>query len=350
MDKVVRLGCIGAGGFSWGHMLAVQKLDNAEIVAIADIREEQLKEKVDAFGFKDAYLDYHDLLARDDIDAVLLPLPDQVHCQVACDAMRAGKHVLCEKPMALSLDECKEMIRVSDETGKQLMIGQVGRYTPAYVKGMQLVQSGTIGKVFFIGSEYAHDYSNVGGRGGWRVTPEREPIIGGGCHAVDLIRMIMGENPTEISAFANNMSLTDWPIHDCCVGIMKFPSGAIGKVMTSTGCKRKYTMRTCIYGTEGTIILDNSNPIITIYKEHFSNDSTFGKEMIGVEQQKVAIEIPVKVNSHNLADEIKDFCNCLLEGRPVTTPGREGAATVAVCTAVVESFKTGKHVIVDYNF
>ena len=346
MKDIVRVGCIGCGGFSYAHLSGFARVENAKIVALADIRPEKLEARAKEFGIADTYLDYHDLLKRDDIDAVTLPLPDQVHCQIACDAMRAGKHVLCEKPMALDLEECKEMVRVAEETGMQLMIGQIGRYTPSFVKAKEMIEQGMLGTVFFIESEYAHDYSAIGGTGGWRVTPEREPIIGGGCHAVDLIRMLMGENPYEIFAYANNMSLVDWPIHDCSVGIMKFPGGAIGKVMTSTGCKRKYTMRTCVYGTEGTLILDNSNPVMTLYKEHFTDQSGFAD----MNQQVLGIQIPVPVNNHNFAAEAQDFCNCLLEGRPVTTNGREGASTVAVCTAIVQSFKTGEKVTVDYNF
>jgi len=346
MDKVVRLGCIGCGGFAGTHLAQLKQVENAKVVALADIREDHLKEKSEEFGIKDTYLDYHDLLARDDIDAVILPLPDQVHCQVACDAMRAGKHVLCEKPMALDLNECKEMVRVADETGMQLMVGQIGRYTPSFVKAKKMIEDGMLGKIFFIESEYAHDYSAIGGAGGWRVTPEREPIIGGGCHAVDLIRMLMRENPYEIFAYANNMSLVDWPIHDCSVGIMKFPSGAIGKVMTSTGCKRKYTMRTVVYGTKGTLVLDNGSSFMTLYKEQFTDFPEFN----GFNQQGIGMQIGVAINSHNFAAEARDFCSCLLEGRPVTTDGREGASTVAVCTAIVESFKTGEKVTVDYNF
>ena len=346
MDKVVRLGMIGAGSFSYQHLLGLSSVKIAEVVAICDVVKECAEARAKEFYIPDVYTDYHELLKRDDIDAVVLPLPDQVHAQVAIDAMRAGKHVLCEKPMALDLDECKEMVKVAKETGVQLMVGQIGRYTPAFVMAKELVEQGAIGDLFFIESEYAHDYSDIGGQGGWRVTPEREPIIGGGCHAVDLIRMIAG-NPEEVSAYANNMSLKGWPIHDCSVAIMKFPSGAIGKVMTSTGCKRRYTMRTVIYGTKGTLIIDNVNPTISLFKEEFSDC----KELQApVKQQTVEMKIPVAVNNHNFSAEVTDFCTCLLENRPVTTSGVEGASTVAVCLGIVESFKTGEKVKIDYNF
>ncbi len=345
MDKKIRLGVIGAGSFSNSHLSAIAQVHEAEVIAICDTDIEKAKAQAEKYHIPHVYSDYNELLARDDIEAVTLPLPDQVHKEITVAALRAGKHVLCEKPMALDLDECKEMVKVARECGKELMVGQVGRYTPAFIKAKQLLEEGAIGKLFFIESEYAHDYSAIGGAGGWRVTPEREPIIGGGCHAVDLIRMIAG-NPSEVFAYANNMSLVDWPIHDCSVAIMKFDNGVIGKVMTSTGCKRRYTMRSVLYGTEGTIVFDNRSECITLFKEKFTDAPYFTDR----EQQNIGLTIPVQINNHNVAGEIRDFCKSILEGKPVVTSGVEGASTVSVCLAIVESFKTEQKVKVDYNF
>ena len=346
MDKkVIRLGMIGAGSFSREHLEGIRGLKNAEIIAIADSIEERAKEKAEIFAIPSYYKDYKELLAREDIDAVTLPLPDQVHCQIAVDALRAGKHVLCEKPMALNLDECKIMIAAAKETGKQLMVGQIGRYTPAFVRAKQLIEEGVIGDLVFIESEYAHDYSKIGGTGGWRVTPERHPILGGGCHAIDLIRMLAG-NPIEVTAYATNKVLLDWPINDTTIGIMKFENGVIGKVFNSHGCKRQYTMRTAIYGTTGTLIFDNTTPYISVFKEELNGKDSF----LGEDQQLVEMKLPIKLNNHNCAGEIEDFCDCILNNKPVTTDGVEGASTVSVGLAIVKSVETGLPVKVDYNF
>ncbi len=344
MEKL-RLGVIGAGSFSDYHLDGIAQVANAEAVAICDVDIEKAKAKAEKYHVESVYTDYNELLAREDIDAVTLPLPDQVHKEITIAALKAGKHVLCEKPMALDLDECKEMVKVARECGKQLMVGQVGRYTPAFVETKRLLDEGAIGELFLIESEYAHDYSHIGGAGGWRVTPEREPIIGGGCHAVDLIRMMAG-NPIEVFAMANNKSLVDWPIHDCSMAVMKLPNDVIGKVMTSTGCKRQYTMRSTLYGTKGTIVFDNTSPTISLYKEKFTDDETFHDLM----QQLIEIKIPVAVNNHNVGGEVKDFCKAIMEGKEVVTTGENGASTVSVCLAIVESFKTGEKVTVDYNF
>ncbi len=351
MERKIRLGVIGAGAFSIRHLDGIEHATNAEAVAICDKDYEAAKVRAAEFGVPNVCKDVDELLARDDIEAVTLPLPDQVHCEIAVKAMRAGKHVLCEKPMALDINECKEMIKVAKETGMQLMVGQIGRYTPAFVKAKEILESGTIGELFLIESEYAHDYSGIGGTPigpndtPWRMTPERESILGGGCHAIDLIRMIAGD-PIEVFSYANNKCLTDWPIHDCSMSVMKFKDGAIGKVMNSHGCKRHYTMRSLLYGTEGTLIFDNASNYISLFKQKFSDDEAFAN----YSQKEVEIKIPVEVNNHNFKAEVTDFCSAIIENRTVVTDGVSGAKTVAVGLAIVESFTTGKPVAPDYNF
>jgi len=344
MRRKVKLGIIGAGAFSESHIKGICQTDKAEIAAICDIDIDRAEARAKKHGISSYYQDYHELLAREDIEAVTLPLPDQVHRQVTIDALRAGKHVLCEKPMALSVEDCKAMNEAAKETGKILMVGQIGRYTPVFNKAIEMVNNGEIGELFYVESEYAHDYSAIGGKGGWRITPERHPIVGGGCHAVDLLRRIAG-NPQEVFAYANNKVLTTWPINDCIVAVMKFPNNVIGKVMCSIGCKRRYTMRTVIYGSEGTLIVDPRVPFITVYQNRFTEKEHMSQRR----QQEIKLEIPVAMNDHNFAGEVGDFCDAIINGREVECTGKEGAATVTACLAIVESARIGEKVTVHYD-
>ena len=118
MKKKVKLGIIGAGAFSDTHIKGISQTDNAEIVAICDLDIERAKSQAEKHNIPNYYQDYHELLAREDVEAVTLPLPDQVHRQVTVDALYAGKHVLCEKPMALSIEDCKAMNDAAKKTGK----------------------------------------------------------------------------------------------------------------------------------------------------------------------------------------------------------------------------------------
>ena len=345
MARKVRIGIIGSGSFSKSHIKGALASEKAELVAIADLDETRLHQHDATFniGNLDHYTDYHDILARDDIEAVIVVTNDQAHRQPTVDALMAGKHVLCEKPMALDIADCRAMIEAQKKSGKMLMVGQIGRYTNSFNDAIKLIRKGAIGEVFFVESEYAHDYAKIPGSTGWRKTPERHAIIGGGCHAVDLVRRIAG-NPLEISAFANHKVLKDWPVDDCTIAIMKFPNDVIGKVMCSIGCKRSYTMRTCVYGTEGTLVFDSSS--IDLYKDHFSDDAAFD----GMKQQVMKIQVPTTKNDHNTTGEITDFCNAIIDGKLVDCTGEEGAVTAYACMAIVESARTGEKVVMDYDF
>lgn len=345
MGKKIRFAVAGIGGMGKTHIEGIKKNPLAELAAIFDINEEFAVKCAADNGLEKYYTDFDKMLAEEDIDALIVCTPDQVHRDYTVQALRAGKHVLCEKPMAQTLSDCREMVKAADETGMKLMIGQVCRKAPGFIKAKELVDSGYIGELFFVESEYAHDYSRIPGRGGWqwRTDPVllRHPVIGGGCHAIDLLRWIAG-NPSEVFAYANRKMLTSWPVDDCTVAVMKFPDDVIGKVMCSVGCKRSYTMRTCLYGSKGTIICDNTSPEITVMLEKLDDNG----EYLGLDTEK----IPVDINNHNVASEIEELIDCIINDKPVPTDGREGASTVAVGAAIVESAAKGDKIEVDYNF
>ncbi len=320
------------------HIKGVVAKENAELLAICDIDPVRLEKCQKEYAPKMVTDDYRTLVNNPELDAVAVVTPDKCHLEMSAAFMRAGKDVLCDKPMALTVEECEEMMRVEKETGRQLMIGQVCRYTPAFVMAKQLIDEGRIGDLVFVESEYAHCYATARGHNDWRVDPERHGFIGGGCHAVDLLRWIAGD-PTEVYALANHKILTDWPVNDTSVAIFKFPNNVMGKVFVSIGCKRNYTMRSVFYGTKGTIICDNTSPTLSLFEEDMT---------VGHSSYRTAKELPVEVNNHNVPAEIDGFVDALVNGEAMPVSSMEGASTVAVCCAAVESAATGKPVEIRY--
>jgi predicted dehydrogenase len=339
----VRFGIIGLG-MGAVHLQACLENPRAEITAICDSGEARLREVAASRGIPFAAADYHEIVSRDDVDAVVVASPDFLHAEHSVAAMEAGKHVLCEKPLALTLADCRAMIDAADRTGMTFMVGQVCRFAPGFVRAKELIDAGAIGELFLVESEYAHDYTNVPGVGGWRRDPAhpREPVIGGGCHAVDLLRWLAGE-PVEVDAYANHRVLTDWPVDDCTVAILRFESGVVGRLMVSIGSKRAYTMRSAFYGTRGTVICDNTSPTLTL----FTDDESFAPdEARGSHHFTVPIEVPVGRQEKAVPQEIDHFVDCVLGQAPVAMGAREGARTVAVCLAIVEAAHTGRRVLV----
>ncbi len=309
----------------------------AEIAAICDCDEENLRFAGERYGIPEEkrFTDYTDIVNNKDINLVTVAIPDQQHVKVSCDLLRAGKHVLCEKPLALTREDLEEIIKVADESGCKFMVGQICRFTPAFEKAKEIIESGLIGELYFVESEYAHDYMKL--CDSWRADPNRHGVIGGGCHAVDLIRWLAGD-PKEVFAYGTHKLLPQVPYDDATIAIMKFDENLAGKVFVSTGCKRDYTMRTVIYGTKGTIICDNTSPTMTL----------FVTDEEGVTQEPQTIEI--EVNNHNAAREFEVFADAILNDKPVVTDAREGAKTVEVCLSIVEAATTGKIIKPNYNF
>lgn len=333
--NILNIAAIGCSAMGEIHLAGLKEIEGINLYAICDsARDGRLMKCKEKFGVEKAVTDYKELLNDENVDAVILVVPDQIHLQMTCEFLRAGKDVLCEKPMALTLEECEEMMKVEKETGRRLMIGQICRFTDNFVKAKEVVDSGKIGELYFVESEYAHHYGGSRGYDDWRVTPERDGFIGGGCHAVDLLRWIAGD-PTEVYALANHKCLTDWPTNDCTVALYKFPNNVSGKVFVSTGCRRPYTMRSVFNGTKGTIICDNTSDHITVYYQD-------------PEKGLVTETISAVVNNHNTRGEAQVFAEALLSGKQVPITSMEGAKTVAVAVATVKSAAEDRPVKIEY--
>ncbi len=345
MSKKVKFGAVGASGMGLNHIRSIAHHPKMELVAICDKNPERLeiaKTEVDCPAY---YTDWHDLINDPNVEAVVLCIPDRLHKEMTVEALKAGKQVLCEKPMALTIEECEQMREAEKKYGQRLMVGQICRYAPGFQLAKKLVDRGEIGELFYVESEYAHDYAKSRGADEWRVDPLREPFLGGGCHAVDLLRWIAGD-PYEVTAYSNHKCLTDWPINDCTISIMRFPNDVIGKVFVSIGCKRDYTMRSCFYGTKGTIICDNRSNHITVYKAEMQEKA----DIFGEHKQDfgVPIMLPVKLASHNTYGELGDFAESILNGKPVPTSAYDSERSVVVCLAAAQSAKEGRSIQIEY--
>ncbi len=328
---------IGCGEIADFHMKGVLAKEQCTLYAICDnAADDRLERRAKTYNPQITVKDYKELVNDPAVDIAIIATPDKTHKEMACAFLRAGKQVLLEKPMALTTEECEEMRRVEKETGNRLMVGQVVRYNDNFKRAKSFVDMGAIGDLVFVESEYAHDYKGARGYDDWRVTPEREGMIGGGCHAVDFLRWVAG-NPTEVFAYSTHKYLTDWPVNDTTIAVYKFPNEVIGKVFCSIGVKRNYTMRTCLYGTEGTIIFESNGKEIKLYQ---------------VDKQGKFYTVPRLISSnpvgHNMTAEISDFVDAIIEGRPNPISSIEGASTVAVCRATVESAKCGMPVQIVY--
>ena len=336
--KILNVGVISCSDMAQSHMLAVKNHEQACLVAVCDVDEEKLREAGDKMGVEARYTDYRELLRHPGLDAVIIVTPDQLHREMVEESLKVGLPVLCEKPLALLREDLNAIVAASRASDKKLMVGQICRFTPGFAKAKELIDAGELGDIYYVESEYAHDYQAILSENGWRSDPDRNGVVGGGCHAVDLLRWIAGD-PIEVTAYANHKMLPIVPYDDCTIAILRFENDVIGKVFVSTGCKRAYTMRSSFYGTKGTVVCDNTSPSITFYKSQEENPAELEER-----------EIEVDIANHNTFGEFRAFADAILNDKPVPTDALQGAKTIAACMAIVNSANERRTIAPDYNF
>jgi predicted dehydrogenase len=314
----------------------------ARVSAICDSDEKLLAEVGDRFQIpvERRFTNYLPIVDDPTVNVALIVTPDQLHREMTEKLLEAGKHVMCEKPLALTREDLDAIVAATKKSTCKFMVGQICHFTPAFIKAKELLDGGVIGELYYVESEYAHDYYHImQDLHGWRCDPKRHGVVGGGCHAVDLLRWYAGD-PEEVFAYGTHKLLPMVSYDDATISVLKFPNGVVGKVFVSTGCKRNYTMRTLLYGTKGTIICDNKSDTMQL----------FTVEEDGVTVKKEPEIIPVEINNHNTDGEFAVFANSVINDLPVEMDALQGAITVAACLAIVESSACGMPVRPNYNF
>ncbi|WP_018132136.1 Gfo/Idh/MocA family protein [Effusibacillus pohliae] len=203
MADTLRIGLIGAGGIArQRHLPGCAALPETEIVAVFDAVEATARQAASDFHIPVVHTDYRQMLEQNDIDAVIITTPNAYHAPIAIDAMQAGKHVLCEKPMAASLQEAKAMVRVQRETGCTLMIALNNRFRSDSQWIKQLVYEGELGDIYHAKTGWLRR-AGIPGWGGWFTSKRLSgggPLIDLGVHMLDLALWLMGSpEPVAVS-------------------------------------------------------------------------------------------------------------------------------------------------------
>lgn len=341
MEKI-RFAVVGIGGFGRRHAEAICCRPDAELVCICDIRQSIAMQKADAYNCT-YYTDYKEMLRDGGFDCVVIATCDQAHAEISVAALDAGYHVLCEKPLSLTREDCLAVVRAARRSGRICAVGQSIRKEEIFIKTRNMIMEGKIGEVFSAELEYSHNYARL--KPEWRRDKEklRYPIIGGGCHVIDTLRWSLGEDPIEVIALSNHKVLLDWPVDDCTIALLKMPSGAIAKITCSIGIQRKYTCSATFCGTEGTIEANANSEHFDYHKRspNYKEDYSFVTEHIPVDDSE----------THKVSLEIEELCRAVKSGVGVSCDALEGAKTVAVGLAIVESARLGGlPVKPNYNF
>ena len=322
MEKV-KVGIVGCGYIGRTHAMAFSYTPRVEIVAAADKNEERAKELAAKYKAK-PYGDYTDMIDSEKLDAVSIALPSRLHAEATVYALKHGLHVLCEKPMAPSLEECDRMIKEARERSLNLMIGQSHRYWQLDREAKWIIDKGFIGEIIML-----HNLTMT-------VIPERwgdDILMGTAVHFIDTIRwwvgsdveIVYGKAGSYVSKYVDN-----------AMAIFTFKNGVPASIgmLNTPGNDGPGFIRSYIYGSEGIVETDHYTEIYLQRKN--------GQRTLLHSIRSSGFDGPNRVKTFSL--ETTEFVNSILEGRDPAIPGEEGRKNIEIILAWMKSSETGEPV------
>lgn len=341
-----KIGIIGCGKIAQvRHIPEYAVNPDAELAGYFDLNLERAEQLAHLYGGK-AFASYQDLLADPSINAVSVCTANSSHAEISIAALRAGKHVLCEKPMATTQADCDAMVQAAEESGRYLMIGQNQRLAKAHVKAKELIDSGLIGEIISFRTTFGH-----GGPETWSVDPgkstwffdKNRAAMGAmadlGIHKTDLIHYLTGDHVVETTARLVTMDKRGADgeligVDDNAICIYRLSKGALGTMTASWTFYGAEDNSTILYGTRG---------IMRIY-----DDPTYAIQVSNLAGETILYQIDkIQTNDSQTKSGIIDaFMDCLVADKAPEISGKEVAKTMRVIFASIESSKTGRAVTV----
>lgn len=307
--KILKWGLIGAGDIARKRIApALRDLPNCELISVCRSRAELAEEFANEFGAKKWFADWRELVADKEIDAVYLATPVFLHAEQTIAAAEAGKHILCEKPMALNVAECDEMIAVCKANNVKLGIAYYRRFYPVIERIKQLIASDEIGKVSIVqinAFEYFEPDTNNPRR--WLIEKAKSgggPLMDFGCHRLEVLTNLFGEIRKSKSIISNNIFSRE--VEDTATVLLEFQNGVNANLtVTHTANEPKDTLD--IYGTKGSIHV----PILNK-----------GELKLRIGSNEKIEQYPPHENFH--LPLIQDFTEAVLSGNQPTITGETG--------------------------
>jgi predicted dehydrogenase len=331
--KPLRLGIIGTGvAARILHWPALKQLSDCfQIIAVANRSRDKGESFANLVGLDgtSVYSDYRELLARGDIEVVDLVLPPRLNFKVARDAAEAGIHVICEKPMAATLDEAHAMVELHGEYGVQLLVAENFRYDNAIRRARSLIEEGAIGPPFMVAYQWMQPVppdDEMAGRS-WRRAPAHAGgfLSDHGVHMVDVLRFLMGEI-SAVQAFA--LDLRDF-LGGCDTAVINlhFESGAVGSIQWSFGVASELSVAIQLWSDDGTLVVAPDE--VRLQRK-------------GKPDEAISISGPT-----SFVNEFKDFHRALVEGTVPLMTAQDALRDLQVVLAAHQSSLTNEVVFLD---
>jgi UDP-N-acetyl-2-amino-2-deoxyglucuronate dehydrogenase len=331
--KELRAGVIGLG-VGERHVASYRAIPGVDVVAVCDLDPARLAEVADRYDVPGRHTDYRGVTEDPGIDVVSICSYDDVHVEHAVSALRNGKHVMVEKPVALDDDEADRLVAAHAESGCLLTSNLILRASPRFRELRDAVARGDYGDVFYLEGDYVHQILwklTEGWRGRMRTY---SVVYGGGIHLIDLMRWILGQEVTEVSGMANKILTRDtaYRFHDTTVNLLRFEGGALAKTFTTLGPQRTKFHRLDVYGTRAT----------------FLNDVPSAKRFTG-DRPEDEHEVTTPYPGMEKGDLLPELVDAIRTGGEPAVSATDVFRVMDVCFAAEASIREGRTVKVTYR-
>jgi predicted dehydrogenase len=259
MSSSVRVAVAGVGGAGLAQVGYFLSIPGVEVTRLVDQYPDAIPERLREMELPPIPItDRLETVLKDpSIDLVSVCTPDQTHTDLAVSALNAGKHVLVEKPLASTPEQCARLLHAWRRSGKIGAVQHQFRFEPWFHVAAQQVQAGAVGKIFSVHSAYIHRIVERCRRHqpAWRLesVDASPPALLGGIHLIDYFRWLMGCEVVRVSAFANNIAFPEYPEADCVEAILNFENGALGHLTVALGVDQPQFHPLRVYGSAGTL-------------------------------------------------------------------------------------------------
>ena len=340
-EKKLGIAIIGAGAIAEVHIQAyLQYKDLCEVRAVCDLFTDKANALIDRYQLPaQALKDFHEALARPDIDAVSICLPPSAHASTAIDALQAGKHVICEKPMAGSLEECDAMLQAAQASGCLLSIVAQNRYKTPHQKVKHLLEEGALGRVLFatVNSLWwrGENYYDIWWRGTW----EKES---GGCvtnhavHHIDLLQWMLGM-PQTVDAVIANVGHSNSECEDVATAVLRYPQTMVQ--LTASLVTHNEAQELIFQGEKASVSVPWQVSAAKALPNGFPEEDTATEQAI--QQQYEALPY-LPVEGHPA--QIGNFLRAIRGEEPLGIDGQQGRNTIELIAAIYKSAATGQTV------
>jgi UDP-N-acetyl-2-amino-2-deoxyglucuronate dehydrogenase len=339
----VGYGIVGCGWVSASHAVGVRALGaEARLVAVADVDVARAHELAKRYDLPDVHGDYLELLARDDVDAVSICLPDHLHREAALAAADAGKHVLCEKPLALDLAEAAEMVEAFEARGLSLGLVMNHRFAPDNMRAHRAIRDGAIGRVLM--ASVVHSSALTGNEDGGSPWRGRRGLAAGGIlatqaiHFLDLLLWFAGPAST-VKAWTQSLVRTELDCEDTAALALQLESGALATLVTTNGTPIMDDLsgtRIEVHGSDGYLVLEGG-----VLRDHAVRP---GYRLPDVHLPPPPQEAETLFGVGHIY-EIAAFVRSLREGGEPPVPAVDGAHLMAVLAAAYTSAQNDREVL-----